>query len=114
MGVAGGTRIPETMNGYLFSVYSDNPTAECVIADRRIVLFVVSGCALLLGLGVMYVRAMRHPGLVFAAGVALLQTAGAKATDLDGSSLDPLPRKANGLCVGQPAWHAELLNLIRK
>lgn len=50
----------------------------------------------------------------YAAGVALLKAVGARVTNLEGDPLDLLPRKVNGFCIGDPAWHGEVLGLIQK
>lgn len=66
------TPVPETLNHYLFSSFGDVSRRQCAAADRRAILLVVSGFALLTGLALLYVPRLRHPGLLFAGGVALV------------------------------------------
>jgi len=66
------TPVPESLNHYLFSSFGDVSQRQCATADRRAILLVVSGFALLLGLALLYVPRLRHPGLLFASGVALI------------------------------------------
>lgn len=66
------TPIPETLNHYLFSSFGQVSERQCATADRRAILLVVSGLALLSGLALIYAPRLRHPGLLFVAGVTLV------------------------------------------
>jgi hypothetical protein len=72
VGASKQTPVPETLNQYLFSSFGEIANPECTTAARRDILLALSGCALLVGLLLIYVPALRHPGLLFAGGVALL------------------------------------------
>ena len=71
-GATAQTPAPESLNHYLFSSFGRVSELQCVTADRTAILLVASGVALALGLALIYVPALRHPGLLFAAGVALI------------------------------------------
>jgi hypothetical protein len=72
MGASSQTPVPETLNQYLFSSFGEINNPECTTAARRDIVLALSGCALLVGLLLIYVPALRHPGLLFAGGVLLL------------------------------------------
>lgn len=72
IGATAQTPVPETLNQYLFSSFGEVSERHCATADRRAILLAVSGFALLLGLALLYVPRLRHPGLLFAAGVVLV------------------------------------------
>jgi len=72
MGASPQTPVPETLNQYLFSSFGEIADPECTTAARRDILLALSGCALLVGLLLIYVPTLRHPGLLFAGGVVLL------------------------------------------
>ena len=63
---------PETLNHYLFSSFGRVSEPQCVTADRTAILLVASGVALMLGLALIYIPALRHPGLLFGVGVTLI------------------------------------------
>jgi hypothetical protein len=63
--------IPEAVNQYLFSSFSQAGALRCVTAGRRFLLFVASCGVLGLGLLLMHVRSARRPSLLLAGGVLL-------------------------------------------
>ena len=63
---------PEILNHYLFSSFGRASEPQCVTANRTAILLVASGVALMLGLALIYIPALRHPGLLFAVGVILI------------------------------------------
>jgi hypothetical protein len=53
--------LPNGVNEYLFSSLGSTPGLEFAFAGRRLILAFGAGAALLLGLGLMHVRALRRP-----------------------------------------------------
>ncbi len=72
MGASPQTPVPEALNQYLFSSFGEIANPECTTAARRDILLTLGGFALVAGLMLIYVPALRHPGLLFAGGVVLL------------------------------------------
>ena len=62
---------PQTVNHYLFSSFGALDASQFSVATRGTVLISMSGAAMLAGLVLIYVRRLRHPAVLFAAGVAL-------------------------------------------
>jgi len=63
--------LPRGVNDYLFSSLGSTPDLEFTFAGRRLILAIGAGAALLLGLGLMHVRALRRPEALLAVAVAL-------------------------------------------
>ena len=64
--------LPETLNTYVFSTMDAEQNGSSYVASRFLLLLVVSGFALGIGLMLIYFPAIRHPSVLFAAGVVLL------------------------------------------
>jgi hypothetical protein len=62
---------PLTVNHYLFSSFGALDSSRFSVATRGTVLSAMSGMALLAGLALIYVRRLRHPAVLFVAGVTL-------------------------------------------
>jgi hypothetical protein len=62
---------PQTVNHYLLSSFGTLDGHRFSIASRSTVLIAMSGTALLAGLALIYLRWLRHPALLFAAGLML-------------------------------------------
>jgi hypothetical protein len=63
--------IPSAANQYLFSAVGGLPEIEFRLVNRRIVLLATAGAVLIAGLLIIHVSALRHPAVLFGAGVAL-------------------------------------------
>jgi len=67
--------LPHGVNEYLFSSLGSAPELGFAIAGRRLILACGAGAALLLGLGLLHVRALRRPEALLAAALALAAVA---------------------------------------
>lgn len=66
------TEVPSDTNRYLLSTLGVPTQLELRTANRALLVLVASGAALVAGLLLIYVPAVRHPGALFVATVALL------------------------------------------
>lgn len=64
--------LPQTAHGYLFSSVGSPLPCRIVTAKRHVILLALSGCTLAVGLLLIRFSALRHPAMVFSAGVVLL------------------------------------------
>jgi hypothetical protein len=72
VGVAPRTPLPERANQYLFSTFGTVSQAELRTAGRTWIVLWASGIALLAGLLLIHIPAVRHPAVLLALGVGLL------------------------------------------
>jgi hypothetical protein len=61
--------LPRDTNRYLFSTLGSVAPQQFVTAQLHVVLVVIAGCALAIGLLLIYVPQLRHPGVLFVGGV---------------------------------------------
>ncbi len=72
LGVTAATALPEASNRYLFSAVGSPESLELWTARRSSLVFTASLAVLLCGLALVYIPALRHPGLLFVVAVLLV------------------------------------------